>query len=67
MPVFDARQEARSVDQGREELARIAETRSISAADACVLLEENAETVVDKIKFSAVMPKLHEQLLGTQR
>jgi hypothetical protein len=67
MPVFDARLEARSVDQGREELARIAEMKSISVADACAMLEQNAETIVDQMKFSAVAPKLHEQLLGKQQ
>jgi hypothetical protein len=66
MPLVDAQVVARSFYEARAELAKVAERRKISLGDTCAMLEENAETVAERMKFSAIAPELHEQLLGKQ-
>jgi hypothetical protein len=64
MPTFDAHAKTRSLEQAREELTKVAEGKKTSIHEICTMLEENAATAVEQMKFSVVAPELHKQLLG---
>ncbi|MES2018593.1 MAG: hypothetical protein V4484_19055 [Pseudomonadota bacterium] len=64
MPTFDAQAKARAFKQAQEEIMSVAKGKMTSTREICAMLEGNAATVVERMKFSAVAPELYKQLLS---